>query len=179
MASDFELLTEVVRQQIADPTIAWGLFRVAEAMQDSPRRVVWVPTEFDCQPVEYANPLRNFDTQELEDILVTDRVLVECHIYGLDFEDAIAIRRKVLNATRIAMGTSSKPLGGAYQTQLEGHAGHMWGGASKIVQMFHWMINVAKPDITSVVVESIELTAALQPGDPPGTEETLIIPPAP
>jgi hypothetical protein len=55
----------------------------------------------------------------------------------------------------------------------------MWGDASKIIQEFHWMMNVAKPDQLSAVVESIELTSALQPGDPPGTEETLIIPPAP
>lgn len=179
MASDFEILTEVVRQQIADPTIAWGLFRVAESQQDSPRRVVWIPTEFMCVPVGQANPLRNYDTHELEDILITDQVAVECHIYGLDFEDAIAIRRKVLNAVRVAFGNSSTPIRGAYQTELEGHSGHMWGGASKIIQEFHWMINVAKPDTTSVVVESIELTAALQPGSPPGTVETLIIPPAP
>lgn len=179
MASDFETLTDVVREQVADPTIAWGVFRVAESLKDSPRRVVWVPTVFDCEPVEVANPIRNYDTHELEDILLTDRVVVECHIYGIDFEDAIAIRRKVLNATRTAFGNSSTPTRGAYQTELEGHSGYMWGGASKIIQEFHWMINVAKPDTTTVVVESIELTAALQPGDPPGTEETLTIPPAP
>lgn len=179
MASDFEILTEVVRQQVADPTIAWGIFRVAESQQDSSRRVVWIPTDFVCEEVGQANPLRNFDTGQLEDILLTDRTMVECHIYGLDFEDACAIRRKVLYAADVALANSSTAISGAYQTELEGHAGHMWGGASKIIQVFRWMLNVAKPDTTSVVVETIELTAAVQPGSPPGTVETLIIPPAP
>lgn len=172
-------MTEIVREQVADPTIAWGVFRVAESQNDSPRRVVWVPTDFTCEGIEYANPLRNADSGELQDILLTDRLLVECHIYGQDFEDACVIRRKVLNAVKTAFHASSEAISGVYQTEVEGHSGYMWGGASKIIQVFRWMMNVAKPETTSVVVTSIELTAALQPGDPPGTEETLIIPPAP
>jgi len=179
VASDFEKLTEVVREQVADSTISWGIFRVADSQQDSPRRVVWVPTEFSCEGVEYANPIRNVDTNELQDTLLTDRTYVECHIYGADFEDACLIRRKVLNAVRVVFGTSCKATRGAYQTELEGHSGYMWGGASKIIQLFEWMINVPMPETIPVVVENIEMKTALQPGDPPGTEETLIIPPAP
>lgn len=162
MASDFEVLTECVREQLADDTIAWGIFRVAESLKDSPRRVVWVPTEFDCEPVEMANPLRDSETDELGDTLLTDRVMVECHISGRDFEDACLIRRQVLNACRQALGLSSRPLGGSYQTELEGHGGYMWGGTSKVIQHFHWMINVPKPDQPSAIVETIEQTSELQ-----------------
>lgn len=179
MASDFEVLTDIVREQLADPTIAWGIFRVAEPMHDSPRRVVWVPTTFVCDGIEYANPIPHSVTGQLRDALIVDRTTVECHIYGTDFEDACLIRRKVLNAVEAVLKTSSTATRGAYQTELEDHAGFMWGEQSKIIQEFHWMMNVMKSDGNERVVESIELTAALQPGGSPGTEETLIIPPAP
>lgn len=179
MASDFEVLTQIVREQVADSTISWGIFRVADELKDSPRRVVWVPTEFVCEGVEYANPIRDVDSNELQDTLLTDRTYVECHIYGQDFEDACLIRRKVLNAVRVVFGTSCKATRGAYQTELEDHAGYMWGGASKIIQLFEWMINVPMPETISVVVENIELKAELQADSPTVTEETLIIPPAP
>lgn len=177
MASDFEVLTECVRVALADDTIAFGIFRVAESLKDSQRRVVWIPTTFDCEPIEYFNPVRDGETGEMGDSLLTDRVVVECHISGLDFNDACVIRRQVLNACQVALANSSEPLGGAYQSELEGHGGYMWGGASKIIQHFHWMINVAKPDNAHTIVREIDQTDELQTSGT--TDEILIIPTPP
>lgn len=173
MASDFEVLTEIVREQLNDETIAWGIFRIAESQKAATRRVVWIPTEFRCEGVLEANSLRDFDTGELGDTLLVDRLFVECHINGDDFEDACAIRRGVLNACRIAMGTSSQPMDGTYVTEQQGQSGYVWGGRAKIIQRFEWMMNIAKPDTQSVVVIEIDQTSELQ--DTGHTDEQLVI----
>lgn len=173
MSSDFEVLTEIVREQMGDDTIAFGIFRVAESRQASTRRVVWIPTAFRCEGVLEANALRDYDSGELGDTLLVDRLLVECHINGDSFEDACAIRRSVLNACRIALGTSSQAVDGEYVTEQEGKSGYVWGGRAKIVQRFEWAMNIAKPDTESVVVIEIDQTSELQ--NTGHTDEELVI----
>lgn len=177
MPSDFEVLVECVRVALGDSTIAWGVFRVAESLKDSQRRVVWVPTQFDCEPVSMFNPIVDHETGELGDTLVTDRTTVECHITGIDFADACSIRRQVLNAVTNALATSSTPLGGAYMSELEGESGYMWGAQAKIVQHFNWMINVSKPSGYVTTVREIDMTDELQSSG--STDEILIIPTPP
>lgn len=173
MASDFEVLVECVQNAMSDDTIAFGVFRVSESKKDFPRRVVWIPTEFTCQPVMMANPLIDADN-EYGDTLFTDFIMVECQISGIDFEDACLIRRKVCNAVRTAMALSSRAVDGVYATEMEGNSGVMFAGKSKIIQRFEWQINVPKPDETPVTVTQIEQTSEL--GE---TTETLIIPTPP
>lgn len=187
VASDFEILTDVVREQLADDTIAWGVFRVADSEKDSPRRVVWVPTHFKCEGPMQANAIHDADTGELGDTLLTDRLLVECNISGVDFEDGCKIRSQVLNAVREAFGTSSIALDGEYRTEMPGHSGVMWGGAVKIVQRFEWMINVPKTNgldgsgSGSVKVVEIDLTDELQSSTGSTATDGLlvILPPGP
>jgi hypothetical protein len=172
MASPFEVLTECVREQLADDTIAWGIFRIEDSRKDAPRRVVWIPTDFHCEPVLQANPLRDSETGELGDSLLTDRLMVECNITGLDFEDGCLIRTKILNACRNALGISSHPIDGAYVTEQQGHSGYLWGGAVKIVQRFEWLINVPKADSYFARVDEIDQTSELIT-----TDELLVITP--
>lgn len=175
VASSFEVLTECVREQLADETIAWGIFRVAESQKDSPRRVVWIPIGGQCTGVMMTNPLRDSETDELGDSLQTDRTMVECHITGNDFEDACNIRVQVLNAARQALRTSSVATHVDYVTEQDGHSGHMWGGQAKIVQMFEWQINVPKPDQFKATVIEIDQTSELQ--NIAATDELLTITP--
>lgn len=179
MASDFEVLVDLVHNAINDEMIAHGVFRVAESKKDAPRRVVWIPTEFSCQQVLMANPLFDADDGSMGDTLFTDFVTVECQIMGVDFEDACYIRRQVCNAVRQVMQTSSRAVGGAYQTELSGHSGHMWGGQAKIVQVFTWEINVPKPDQAQVTVREIDQTNSLTQDGVTSTDETLTILPPP
>lgn len=144
---------------MSDDTIAHGIFRLSVTENSHPRRVIWVPTTFSCKPVLYANPTVDADTGALVDILFTDFLTVECHVSGIDFEDADLIRRKVCNAVRQVFATSSKPVGGAYVTEQTGHSGLMWGGKSKILQIFEWEINVPRPETGVATVETIEQTS--------------------
>ena len=183
MASDFEALCEVVREQVGDDTIAWGMFRVADSAKDSPRRVVWIPADFRCEQPYEANPIRHSDSGALGDTLLVDRTTVICIITGVDFEDACLIRRQVLNACRVSLGTSSIPLDGEYVTEQEGQSGYLWGGAAKIVQRFDWMINVPRvapymaPDGSGyeVIVTQIDQTNEIQTDAPAVTEDTFSI----
>lgn len=161
MAADFPVLVDCVKNAMSDDTITHGVFRIAETEKSSPRRVVWVPTTFTCKPVLYANSIRDADTGELADILFTDFLTVECHVSGNDFEDADLIRRAVCNAVRQVFHTSSKPTGGVYVTEQTNHSGLMWGGKSKILQLFEWEINVPRPDHGKAIVTTIEQTSEL------------------
>ena len=181
MASDFEALCEVVREQVGDDTIAWGMFRVDDSRKDSPRRVVWIPADFRCETVPAFQ--RSVDGGGMGDTLLVDRTTVLCIITGVDFEDACLIRRQVLNACKFALGTSSVPLDGEYVTEQEGQSGYLWGGAAKIVQRFDWMINVPRilpggPMDGSgyeVVVTQIDQTNEIQADAPAVTEDTFSI----
>lgn len=173
MASDFEVLVDLVREQLNDDTISWGVFRVDETKKEGRRRVVWIPTEFRCITVQQANPMHDFDTGELSDIMLSDRLTVECHISGADFEDACEIRRNIINATWNVMHMSSDPIDGQYVTEMPGQAGHTWAGATKIIQRFEWILNVAKPDQESVEIVEIEQTTELQ--NTGHTDEELVI----
>lgn len=187
MASDFEVLVDLVRQQMGDDTVAWGVFRVAASQKDSPRRVVWIPTDFRCEGVQSAPLIRHSESGADGDVLLTMRVNVECEISGVDFEDACLIHRYVLNSVRRRFGTSSTAIDGAFVTEQQGHSGYLWGGAAKIVQRFLWTLNVPRvnedTDVEgsnlSVVVEHIEQTGELQADAPAVSEETLFIPPPP
>lgn len=174
MAADFPVLVDCVKNAMSDDSIAHGIFRIAESERSFPRRVVWIPTTFTCKPVLYANSIRDADSGELADILFTDFLTVECHVSGVDFEDADLIRRAVCNAVRQVFGTSSKPTGGAYVTEQAGNSGVMFAGKSKILQLFEWEINVPRPDSATAIVTRIEQTTKL--GE---TAETLIIPTPP
>ena len=126
-----------------------------------------------------SNPRRDADTGELGDTLLTDRLMVECHITGVDFEDGCAIRHQILNACRRALGVSSEAADGAYVTEQQGHSGYMWAGAVKIVQRFVWSMNVPKTDGYIARVDEIDQTSELQADAPAVSEELLVIIPPP
>lgn len=177
--SDFERLVLLVRDAIADDTIEFGVFRTAESEHASLRRVVWIPTEFNCEPVAQTNPLYDPLTGEPGDTLHTDAVTVECQISGRNFADACVIRRQVCNAVNEVFRTSSQAADGVYQTEVYGSSGIMWGGNSKIIQRFVWMMNVGKlPELPIVRVQEIDLVDRTQvPASPPvlRLEEELAI----
>jgi hypothetical protein len=175
--SDFEILVEAVRVALADDTLEFGLFRLAESERTSVRRVVWIPTEFNCEPVMQANTLIDGDTGEIGEVLFTDYVTVECHISGADFGDAARTRVQVCNAVRNALGLASMPIDGAYQTELSGHSGVMWGGMAKIIQRFRWKMNVSRlqPGGSGQVrVEHIEIPPGITADGSVGPSDGLL-----
>jgi hypothetical protein len=176
MASDFETLVDAVRTALADDTIDFGLFRLAEAEKASPRRVVWIPTDFHCEPPMMANSLIDSDSGEIGDTMFTDFLSVECHIVGVDFADCCAIRVQVVNAVHTALGTASRAQDGAYITEQQGQAGLLWGGRAKCMQRFTWRMNVTRlhPGAGQVRVTKIEIPPGIQPDGSVGPSDSLV-----
>jgi hypothetical protein len=175
VASDFETLVTLVETTLGDDSIAFGVFRLAESRKDAVRKTIWIPTEFICRPVLMSNPLIDADTGEMGDSLFTDFLTVECQISGTNFEDACDIRKKICNAVRRAMGVSSIPTNGVYQTEMSGHSSVMWNSYAKIVQLFEWQINVPKTETYSTVVTTIDQAGDLTLDGVTSTEELLTI----
>ena len=176
MASDFETLIAAVKTALADDTIEFGLFRLADYERGGPRRVVWIPTEFHIEPPLMANALIDGDSGEIGDTMFTDFLTVECHCVGVDFGDVCQVRLQVVNAVRDALGTSSRALDGHYQTELAGQAGILWGGAARVLQRFQWRMNVARlhPGAGQVRVTKIEIPPGIQPDGSVGPSDSLL-----
>lgn len=159
--SDLEIVLEAIRLEMNDPDVWWGLYRTALSENTQLRRVVWIPTEFENEPVKLTNPLRDEDGSHAE-ILTTDEITLEAHITGKSFGDMCRIRVQVLQAVRLVLGPDAELFGGEYRTQQEQIEGVMWAGAEKLIQRFRFCLNVEKyPREPLLVVESIEQSVQL------------------
>ena len=176
MASDFETLVDAVKIALADDTIDFGLFRLDLSEKASPRRVVWIPTDFHCEPPMIANPLIDADSGEIGDTMFCDFLTVECHIVGVDFSDCCDIRVQIANAVHTALGTSSRAQDGAYVTEQPGQSGVLWGARAKAIQRFTWRMNVTRlnPGGGQVRVTTIEIPPGIQPDGSVGPSDSLL-----
>lgn len=160
MASDFELLVDMIHEQLADPTVGKYVFRVSQPEHAQLRRIVWIPRDYSSAPAKRTNPLREKDGRVAK-VLGQEEWSVEAHITAESFAALEDLRRRLLYVLDEAFGTDCVPHGGAWTTQDEDIAGVMWAGAEKCVMHFTWMFNVVT-FATPVVVKQVETTPTIE-----------------
>lgn len=176
MADVFTLIIDEVHLQLADASLPYGVFRLSQQQHEGQRRVIWIPTNFDDQPLRTANPVTDSDGVK-RTAMLREEWQVECHITGTSFEDSEEIRKRVIFQTRKMFGIKFRAVGGVFTTQAADDAALMQGGAQKVIQRFVVELLMFPPEpLTPQVttIKSIETTAETTV---PADSETFIVPP--
>lgn len=161
MTTVFEQIVAAVHEQLAEPSLPYGVFRLSQQQNTAVRRVIWIPTSFESQVASPTNPRPAASGQRVA--IGQEAWSVECHITGSTLEDAETLRERIQYAVRRVMHTSSRPAGGVWVNQDETEAATMYGSVQKVIQRFTWTVNVLEPAEQSVVVEAIDTTPAVDP----------------
>ena len=126
----------------------------------SDRRVLFIPTTFGCEPAKRANTGAGAKSTLT---LHTDYLTVECHIRGIDFADAVAIRLGVLNSVRTVMRANSQALDGLFPSQVNSKPVVEWEGQGRILQRFTWELQVERIERTYLAhVKEIDIVDRTQ-----------------
>jgi len=174
MAADFETYVNEVAAVLDEDNLPVKPYRLSETEHDQMRRVLFIPVHFSERPPMRTGPNKDPDSEILRRTLLRETWVVECLIWGTDFDDAEQLRRKIVLACRQVFGTACRLLGGTWVTQASDEARHMYGGAELINARFEWQLDLfamplpqAAPETSTITVglaeseetESIDITA--------------------
>lgn len=170
--SDFEQIVDELHAVLADASLDYGVFRLAQAEHASPRRVVWIPISFETRELKVSGPIRGADGARA---LYVESWLVEAHIVGDSFRDTELIRVRLVDVSKRVLETSQDPVGGLWVTQALGGAASAFGGLEKVVQRFRWQMYLFEPPPAAgglAIIQRVDTTVALPPDDPDATTFT-------
>jgi hypothetical protein len=132
-------------------------YRLAQSELTIARRIVLVPESYVYKGMQETGPRRATDGKIYSSVL-RETWTIECRILGSSFEDAEALRRKLIVICKQLFRTSCRFVGGTFVTQAFDDARLIHAGTELVVQRMEWDLDQLV-EAPRALIQSVTTTA--------------------